>query len=375
MLARKKLELAKKNNWLICVYGLGTYGTKCSEVFLNYLGLKADLYCDKNLNVLDKFSVEISRKIEIKHLIEIQRDVLVLLFLSSKYQEEVISLLGTNEKLHIITWQQIHELLDEDSLLLNFFRIPSFPSKHDNSLELSGNIKDNKKNGRIAVYTCITNDYDKFYEPTIYDKRCDYFFITDSKEYQSRKYNGKVGMINVYDVIPENIINPKDQNRYCKSHGFEIFSEYSYSIYFDGSIEIIGNIGDYISYIGEYGIALHRHPFCEDAYMEMFSMVIRDRIDEEDALATAKQFSENGLYRKYGMAECGIIVSDHRNFFTNLVLTRWYKVYSEGKIKRDQIYMSYVLWELGIKIEDICTLPGYIRKSDYLKLIESHCCK
>lgn len=365
------LDRAKSEKWKICVYGLGTYGKTCSKEFLSYLEVLPDYYCDKNSNALKNFLVEDDKKIDVEKLKSFEKDILVFLFLSSKYENIVYKELEVNKKLHVINWADIHSLLNQDQILKKYFHIADFINIHNKKEKNIQNIS-KEKNKRIAIYTCITNNYDTLNKPMVIEDNCDYFLITDLPEDVKIENDEYYKRIPIANVVPKHISSPKDQNRFCKSHGYCIFPQYEYSIYLDGCLQIINPISNFIDRVGAMGIALYKHPFTNDAYVEAFSLSVRARIDKEEAQTTMQKFAEEGFERNYGMAECGVIVCKHDNCLAQMILNNWYNNYENNLIKRDQIYFAYTLWKMGISIDKVCKLPGNIRTSGYFSIVASH---
>lgn len=365
-------ELAKKENWKICVYGLGKYAQACCERFLSYLEIMPNYICDKNEKNLQKFNLMKAKKINIDDLKKQKDKILLLLFMSSKYEKDVYDEFRNNNNISIINWEEIHILLNRDNILSAYFGINDW--KQDILLEekQKNMIRKKSENSKIAVYTCITDNYDKLNKIEVKEDGCDYYLITDQvydKYIENEEYYKK---ISVYDIVPKDVISPKDQNRYCKSHGAEIFKDYDYTIYLDGNIKILKNISTLVTLIGNYGLALHKHPFCNDAYLEAFSLSVRNKINKDEAIQTMRKFAQEGFTRNYGMAECGIIICDNKNKKGKEILDRWYKNYNKNVIKRDQIYFAYTLWELRIKMSDVCTLPGTLRTNGFFCISANH---
>lgn len=214
--------------------------------------------------------------------------------------------------------------------------------------------------------------YDKLIKPNKISNQCDYFLITDVPPEVKIENDEFYKRIPISLVVPEELNNPKDQNRYCKMHGFQLFQEYDYSIYIDGSIRIIGDIVELINKVGKYGIAFHKCSFCNDVYEHAMSLSIRSRIKRKDACIEMKKLVQQGFPRFYSLAECGVIVSNHTNEMGRNILIEWNDYYNCALAKRDQLYLPYILWRHGIEIEEVCTLPGDLRTNGYFELISLH---
>lgn len=51
-------------------------------------------------------------------------------------------------------------------------------------------------------------------------------------------------------------------------HPHKIFCNYDISVYMDGSIQLVGPMRQYLSCIGEVGLAIHRHRIRKCIYVE-----------------------------------------------------------------------------------------------------------
>lgn len=366
----KLIEEARKKRWKICAYGLGTKGKGNGRKLLEWLKIVPDYYCDRNSEVLDNYHIANEKKIYLEELLEIREEVLVFVFMGAEYSANARYELEKNKCLHVLTWQQ---LVRDDELIMEYFGIGTLI--HYQKAEQSGfeSLKKKiKSTDRIAIYTCITNNYDRLNEPLYIEDNCDYFFITDENGKKQISDSSVYKLIDIDNVVPKELMSPKDKNRYCKSHGYEIFKEYDYSIYLDGNIQIVKPMLPLLKMMGQIGVAFHKHPSADDVYEEAMSLSLRTRITKEEADKTIKWFWNSGMPRFYGMVECGVILCDNRNLLGNELLNKWFCNYDKGSAKRDQMYMAFTLWEMGIKVDEVRTLSGNLRTNGYFQLTAKH---
>lgn len=369
MNVHKKIELARSQGWKICAYGLGQIGTNFADECLSFFSLKADLYSDKNEIILNRYDKK--SRITIIELTRTKEDVLVVVFLGKKQIESAMVELQRNPHLHLIAWQ---ELTKCDEVICKYFGINDsiiniYPREN---IVKNAFFPNAKKDSKIAIFTCITNGYDPLTVPEIIEDNCDYYLITDIDETIKIENDEYYKRINILDVVPGTLNTSKAQNRYCKAHGFEIFKEYDYSIYIDGSLKIIGKVSNLINKVGKYGIAFHRFTGSDDTYEHALSLAIRSRIKREDACVEIQKFAKEGFPRNYGFPECGVIICDHGNEIGKKILCEWNDYYNNALAKRDQLYMPYILWRRNISINEVCTLPGDLRTNGYFKMISFH---
>ena len=206
---------------------------------------------------------------------------------------------------------------------------------------------------KIAIYTCITGNYDSVLQPLCIEDGCDYYLITDSTSGDSGLYK----WVDVNEVVTQNDMNPKDKNRYCKLHPFELFSGYDYTIYLDGSIQIIKEIAKYITKTGNVGLGMHRHRKSIDIYTEGIFLSWLGAVDKQNLVLDMERYMDDGFPREFGQFECGMIVTDLNNPKAHDIYLKWFEEYMRSS-KRDQQSLVYVLWKMGYTAEDIGNLGG-----------------
>ena len=365
----KKVATAKKCKWKTCIYGLGVIGSNFGDECLSYFEIEPNYYCDRNIDVLNRFDVAEDRKITIEKLKDFENDILVFVFISENKFSDIYSAFEDNSCLHIITWDEIRK---SEYIICRYLRLDSLPKEVVKKDQVVIEAHKADINKRIAVFTCITGNYDKLTKPLVVEKKCDYFLITDVPENVKIENDEYYTRIPVSKVVPKGLNSPKAKNRYCKSHGFEIFRDYAYSVYIDGSLQIIGSMEDLVNKTGKYGIAFHRFPHGEDVYEHAVSLAIRLRIKKEDACHEMQRLSKDGFPHNYGFPEGGIVICEHNNEIGKKILYEWNDYYNNALAKRDQLYLAYILWKNGITADEVCTLPGDLRDNGYFKMVNNH---
>ena len=353
---------AIENSWEVCAYGMGKIG-RFSEEILSYFDLKADYYCDANVSKIQSY-IEKGNGLTVDDLLGLEKDTLVFVFVGFGTLKEVEEKFRQNSCLHIVSWTG--DLINNEYVLQRFLRIRSFchVEKKNNARRIQF---DNNAAGmaRIAIYTCITGGYDKTYlPPKVVEKNCDYFCITDSELNKEKN----VTYIKVGDVVPDDITDPKAQNRYCKMNGYRIFPEYDYSIYIDGNIQVVGRISELIYRVGKSGIGMYYRKGALGIYDELMHLIAINRVDKNEALLFAQNAAEVGVPVDTGLALGGIVVCKRDSEIGTDFLKSWQSKFFSGSLKRDMLYVPMVVEDTDLLIEDICTLgafdfsnPEYIR--------------
>lgn len=206
---------------------------------------------------------------------------------------------------------------------------------------------------KIAVYTCVAGGYDHIREPLTIENETDYYMISDDSAMAGKAYN----WVDIDEVVPDINMSPKDKNRYCKLHPYLLFPEYDYTIYLDGSIQIIKPIIHYVKKVGKTGIAIHRHRERDCIYSEGIFLVWLGAANKDLLVQDIARYIDAGLPRHFGMFECGMIVTDIHNPMSAEIYENWYEEYMRS-VKRDQQALIYTLWTMGLRADDVGDLGG-----------------
>ena len=220
-------------------------------------------------------------------------------------------------------------------------------SSNDKSKEIKYN-KGNKLYTNYAVYTCITNNYDKIYAPYFSDT--EFILFTD-------KINSNYNQIWQQREIPDKVKSFKGNkiNRYCKMHPFELLDNYDFSIYIDGNVQVISNISGLcdIAKNSKCGIAMHQHPSRNCAYVEAKACEIYHRGNVDKIKQQMKKYEKEGFPQNFGLCEATIIICDLKNPIAKKIMSDWYDEFCRSESERDQLALPYVIWKNGYKISDI----------------------
>lgn len=228
---------------------------------------------------------------------------------------------------------------------------------HEDSYYAHGDSIDANK--KVAVYSCITGNYDSLREPLLVDDLLDYYLISDAKKNngsiwkhldipnESKKYSG--GMI----------------NRFCKLNPWIFFGGYDYSIYIDGNVEIVSDIRSLcaVARDSKIGIAMHLHNKRDCVYTEcevckLYKRGNKDAIDKQ-----MMKYRQEGFPEHFGMVEATIIVVDLKNDIAKEVMLEWWNELVLSCSGRDQLSFPYVLWKKGFLINDVGCLGNNRQKN------------
>lgn len=336
----------RKKHYKMCIYGMGKIGISFYEKIIEVYDLNIDFFSAANID-----NIDIGKKVKIKKndLLKMNEGVLIFLLVGKTKEAEIIKEFIGKENFKIITFNQI---LKDELFIRKFY-------------DINRGKRNKTVNNKIAVFTCITNGYDDIKEPAYIDKDAEYFIISENPPTPASIYQ----WIDVKKVVPEYITDYKDQNRYCKMHGAEIFKEYRYSIYLDGSVLIKGPITDFINQISDCGLALFPHPKRESIFEEGITLCWLG-YDKQGITNQLHRYMEEGIPLVTGLFACGIIARDNKNSIATKIMHEWFYEYMNG-VKRDQLSFTYVLWKNGIDYSSIGKL-GNILDSTEIEWLMTH---
>lgn len=341
------VESIRKHEQKTIIYGAGMLGKNFRFFLQDECGISIDYFCDKNPQLWGKNIDNNIQCISLEELIS-QNNSCSVLIAVAKYLDDVILFLEQNHVIHYITWLDI---IKSNWLKKKFCRVSELHALNWNSIEIESEQRHKQciqNNKRIAFFTFITKDYDELHQPLVIDENVDYFVISDNRINDLGVYR----WIDVKAVVPDTIRGSFMQNRYCKMHGAEIFKDYDYSIYLDGSLQIAGDIISYLEQVGKTGIALYLNETCTCIYETAILITLVGRCDFELARRQMNFYATEGMPLDYGLLCGGYIFRDNRNDLGNELMNLWWEEYQKWPT-RDQLCLTYVMWKMGLKLENI----------------------
>lgn len=342
------VESIRKHEQKTIIYGAGMLGKNFRFFLQEECGISIDYFCDKNFQLWGAVIENDVKCISMDELCSEHGNCSVLIAVGLKYLDEVVRLMEVNQIKSHITWL---EIIKNNWLKEKFCRVDRI---HDiNSGYKAGQFvkeckRSKQEHKRIAFFTFIVQGYDELHQPLVINENVDYFVISDKKAEDLGVYE----WIDVKQVVPDRIKDPFMQNRYCKMHGADIFKKYDYSIYFDGSCQIVGDITEYLGQVGKTGIALYVNETCTCIYETGILITLVGRCDFELARRQLHTYAVDGMPANYGLSCGGHIFRDHRNDLGNRLMNLWWKEYRKWPT-RDQLCLSYVMWKMGLEFNDI----------------------
>ncbi len=225
--------------------------------------------------------------------------------------------------------------------------------------------KSNKVQPKIAVYTCITGNYDKkILEPFIETENIDFYLFTDNIKQKSENWYIRP-IPKTVDEEYNNIL----KNRYLKMHPYELFKDYDYSIYIDGNVQVMSDLTEMTYAVDEkIGIAMHKHQFRDCVYDEIEVCKIKNKGNYKEMKRQVEKYSQEGFPKKFGMLEATIIITDLKNEMAKKFLNDWWIEFISTRSLRDQISLQYVVWKNNLKISDIGVLGNNLYRNPKFRI-------
>jgi len=199
---------------------------------------------------------------------------------------------------------------------------------------------------KIAVYTCITGNYDKLMSPTNIDSRIDYYCFSD---------NIKKPTNSPWILKPVNLnhLNSKDQNRFIKMHPHEFLENYDVTIYVDGNIQIVGDIFELVQMTvnTQANFFIYNHPYRTCIFTEAAACAHFSHDWIWKIALQMRRYCVEGYPADNGLFEASVIIRKNTNSIREL-MEMWWDEYCLGA-KRDQLSLPVVAWRLGIQLESL----------------------
>lgn len=218
---------------------------------------------------------------------------------------------------------------------------------------------------KIAIYTALFGSYDEIQEPTFIPDNCDFYIITDQ---QVKSTTWK--QINLLNNFPEiNSLSNIEKNRFFKMNPHLFFPDYKYSIYVDANVKLIGDPTAFINCIDKYGIAMHRHRSRNCVYSEVIAGHMLKKIDKKQMVWYLNLLKDIDMPHHYGLAECNLIAREHNNNTCVMAMEKWWDLFLNGSVKRDQLFLPIVMYEMKIDMNSIIKLGTNIYDNPMVRII------
>lgn len=218
---------------------------------------------------------------------------------------------------------------------------------------------------KVAVYTCITSSYDMpLNAESSLGNVDEHVLFTD--ETSTPALGWSVRKLS----SPANIHRPNLINRYHKFFPHRVLEDVDITIYIDGNVQIIKDIGPLVeSFVAsdkEMGVLLHPHR--KNIVEEVAACVNLGKFTDFDNGNVPEQlevYSREGYKLDSQLYAATVLFRKHRNLeLLDNAMTLWWDQINSFT-SRDQISLPYVLWKSKLPYEvydiDIFNNPYFLR--------------
>ena len=352
----------------VCVFGAGRYGSGSGYLLISeLLGFRVECFCDNDPNKWGHSIVGNIPCISPGELINSQPSYLCFLAVGANMQNEIIEQLMEAGIHQIIPFAYpCSEIVIAHILRKQFyaFRYSVNPKKVIDELnQINTKNQRNTIDGKVVVYTCVSNDYDKVLEPLWQSNNVDWVVISDNP----LENNSAFQWWDINEIVPKNIKDPSLQNRYCKINAHLLFSDYKASIYVDGNVQIVGDVLSFLEYVGESGIATHNHPVRNCLYDEGIICTVYKKADKKDVKSQLESYHKQGMPSGYGLFELNVLVRFHNKPECIRIMETWWNEVAY-KTHRDQLSFTYALWRNGFSTDGVGVLGANVKNNKLLRV-------
>jgi Protein of unknown function (DUF616) len=198
----------------------------------------------------------------------------------------------------------------------------------------------------IVIYTAITGNYDQLRNG---DRQDELPFVAylENSELKTTDH-----ILDLAQVLPPEYqdLDANRRAKWFKLHPHKLFPDFTYSIWIDGNVKVVGNINQLISenMINTGNLwAVFPHKLRNCIFEEVAACV---RLKKDDPQLMFSQithyFSNKGYPRYNGLAENTIIVRKHNHENVIKLNEMWWQEILTWS-KRDQLSFNYCCWQLG----------------------------
>jgi hypothetical protein len=195
---------------------------------------------------------------------------------------------------------------------------------------------------KIVVYTAIVNNYNPLRNPANVDPGIDYVCFTDQPRWFALSNN----TIWKGRPFPDGDLDATRMNRQVKLLPHKFFPEYEYSVYVDGSINIVGDIRALLEKYDHPSMLSFNHPRRSCIYEEGKVCI---EMGKEDPRVIARQldrYRSEGFPEDFGLTENAVLIRRHNDpAIIKLMEDWWHELLTESR--RDQLSFPYVAWRNG----------------------------
>lgn len=224
---------------------------------------------------------------------------------------------------------------------------------------------------KIAVYTCITGNYDTLLEISEKSDKIDYICFTDNKNLKSSTW--KIRYLSEVDsggILSDSLPFVKKQ-RLIKILSHRFLFEYDITLWIDANIKIQHDIYDFITSfdLNACPIYTNKHPTRKCIYQESVAVVKLRKDKYENFRNQILRYKNERFPANFGLAETNLILRDNRNLKNSLLELKWAKEILQGS-HRDQLSFNYVIWKNNLAYNHLNIKYRFTGENDLFHLVK-----
>ncbi|WP_022777569.1 glycosyltransferase domain-containing protein [Butyrivibrio sp. AE3009] len=212
--------------------------------------------------------------------------------------------------------------------------------------------------GRGVVFSAVTGKYDTVRGIGVRCEGFDYILFTDDPNLQSDEWD-------VRYIANDEGLDPVRLARRIKIMApYEILSQYDYSIWIDGKIEICGDVRQYIEEYstGEPLLCIPNYKN-SSVYEEAEACILLNKDNAKLIKSQMNRYKEEQYINDSRMIDSCVLVRDHHDTDLRKVMETWWNEILHNSF-RDQLSFGYSCWKNDF-VYDTAPLLSY--KNDFFK--------
>ena len=215
-----------------------------------------------------------------------------------------------------------------------------------------------KPQGRLAVYTALTGDYDEVHEILYKENDIDYILFTNNPSVKSKTWQVVLLESDLDDVLLSREIK-MFPDKY-------LGSSYDMSIYVDANMVSYGELSELTKYLSEEKtFAVSRHAERNNVKEEIEACVSLIGVDKDMADKQYERYLREGFRDDQPLLECGCLVIRHGDQKLRELMQTWFEEF-KGGIRRDQLLLMPCVSRL--RFEGLVVMDGNVWHNQFFKV-------
>ena len=197
---------------------------------------------------------------------------------------------------------------------------------------------------RFVIFTAVTGGYDDLPPPGFFPPNCDFVAFSD-----------RPIQVDGWKVLPLNYQHPDPAKsaRFVKLHPHLYFPDHEVSLWIDGNVRMIGDVGVFVDALPSDGVmGTFVHPLRDCIYDEGMECLEFLKDDEAIVCRQLDFYREQGIPDSLGLWETNVVVRRHNDARCIELMTAWWREVENGS-RRDQLSLPVVQRRLGIPISPL----------------------